>query len=235
MPTLEVWQGPSELDGAPIVLLASTESGNQKTGNMIQTWILRSDVPPGEALRTGKDKSICGDCKLAGGACYVMVDWAPRQIWESWKRKPRKAADNFAKGRAVRLGAYGDPAAVPFQIWGRALKGAAGHTGYTHQWKAADPRLADLCMASVDNHDELVEAQKRGWRTYRVGMPDEPLAQREVLCPYEAGIKITCLECMACTGGDRRGSIFTPIHGSAAKQKAFLKTRTRNVEIEVCA
>ena len=44
-----LYEGPSMLDGAPIVVIATgfaERSGNDKTGAMIQTWILRADIPP---------------------------------------------------------------------------------------------------------------------------------------------------------------------------------------------
>ena len=56
------YDGPSLIDGAPIVAIAVLESENGKTGDMVQTYILRADVDPVSALRTGEDASICGDC-----------------------------------------------------------------------------------------------------------------------------------------------------------------------------
>jgi hypothetical protein len=64
---LELWRGPSRLDGAPIVAIATglaEPSSNPKTGPMVQTWILRADSSPQEAQRTGADASVCGDCPL---------------------------------------------------------------------------------------------------------------------------------------------------------------------------
>ena len=62
--TVELWRGPSRIDGAPIVVLMSglQKSDNGKTGNMVQTYILRADMEPTEALARGLDVSICGDC-----------------------------------------------------------------------------------------------------------------------------------------------------------------------------
>ena len=39
-----------------------TASANPKTGDMIQTWILRSDMHPLEAIKSGSDYGICGSC-----------------------------------------------------------------------------------------------------------------------------------------------------------------------------
>ena len=57
-----VYQGPSLLDGAPIVAIATVSSRNVKTGPMVSLWIMRSDVDPVAALHTGDDVSICGLC-----------------------------------------------------------------------------------------------------------------------------------------------------------------------------
>lgn len=60
------YDGPSSINGAPIVGIATMESRNGKTGNMIQTFIVRADQHPLEALSTGADSAICGDCALRG-------------------------------------------------------------------------------------------------------------------------------------------------------------------------
>jgi len=60
-----LYEGPSMLDGAPIVVIATgfaERSGNAKTGSMIQTWILRADVPPHHAFSSEDGASVCGDC-----------------------------------------------------------------------------------------------------------------------------------------------------------------------------
>ena len=67
----------------------------------------------------------------------------------------------------VRLGTYGDPAAVPASIWSDLVAYSDGHTGYTHQWRTS-PGLRGLCMASVDSEEEAIEAWALGWRTFRV-------------------------------------------------------------------
>ena len=56
-----IYRGPSLLDGAPIVAIATMQTSNRKTGNMVQTWILREDVSPVEASKAGADASVCGD------------------------------------------------------------------------------------------------------------------------------------------------------------------------------
>jgi hypothetical protein len=61
-----IYQGPSLLDGAPIVVIANYSKSNRKTGGVVQTYILRADMNPLEASKTGADFSICGDCKHKG-------------------------------------------------------------------------------------------------------------------------------------------------------------------------
>ena len=44
------YEGPSMLDGKPIVAIATPSTENRKTGDMIQTWILRRNIDPVRAL-----------------------------------------------------------------------------------------------------------------------------------------------------------------------------------------
>lgn len=251
-----IYRGPSLLDGAPIVAIAIMGSSNRKTGNMVQTYILRSDVAPIEAIRTGADASICGDCKHRGHAtgtkaegrtCYVNIGQGPTVVHKGLQRgiypdTPADVVGLLCEGRMVRLGTYGDPAAVPAQVWYHLLTHAAGHTGYTHAWRALDRAvigsaefyrrngLRDLLMASADTPEEAAEAQSTGWRTFRVRCPDEPLLERESVCPAseEAGRKLHCATCGACDGAGtgRKGSIAIVAHGTG-KQMFF---RSRNVQ-----
>ena len=41
-----IYQGPSLLDGNPIVAIATTASRNVKTGSMVSIWIMRQDIDP---------------------------------------------------------------------------------------------------------------------------------------------------------------------------------------------
>ena len=175
-----IWEGASAIDGAPIMVVATgikTSSRNAKTGNLIQTWILRSDVKPTDATHTGADRSICGDCphrgeivdgKNVNRSCYVTVFQAPLNIYNTthrgkYERVSLDVARQHFAGRSVRLGAYGDPAAVPFEVWETVLKDTARGTGYTHQWKTCSPDFARYCMASTDSPCEAIAAQAMGY------------------------------------------------------------------------
>ena len=59
------YEGASMIDGAPIVVIVNkidNGSANAKTGAIVQTFIIRSDIAPMAALQSGEDESICGDC-----------------------------------------------------------------------------------------------------------------------------------------------------------------------------
>jgi hypothetical protein len=226
-----LWQGASLIDGAPIVVIAvglATRSSNRKTGAMLQTYILRSDVAPQAAITSGLDVSICGDCRHRGDGsgkgrtCYVNIGQGPTGVYKAFKRGRYPLADDLADvgtGRNVRLGTYGDPAAVPVHVWRELTSRATGRTGYTHQWRHC-PDLKALCMASVDTPAEAILARSSGWRTFRVAMPSD-LARMpiEAVCPAsaEAGRKLTCDQCLACSGASgARGSIVIQAHGGFA-------------------
>lgn len=53
-----LYRGPSMLDGSPIVCIATGIEGkasrNGKAGEMVQTWILREDIAPHEAIHTAQ-------------------------------------------------------------------------------------------------------------------------------------------------------------------------------------
>jgi len=229
-----LWQGPSVLDGAPVVVIATDNSENRKTGGMVQTWILRSDVEPHTALKTGEDASVCGDCPhrpANGGACYVTVFQAPLAVYRAFKRGSyRWACPQQFAGKVLRIGSYGDPGSVPLSVWRQATRGVAGYTGYTHQWRTAPAGLARYCMASCDTPDEVDEARALGYRTFRIRLDGEPLLERESVCPAsaEAGHKLTCENCRACSGaqvGRQLSGIAIVAHGAAHKVQAYKARR----------
>ena len=240
MQSFVFYDGPSALDGAPIIGIAVLRSDNRKTGDMVQTYILRADTHPVDALRDGSDASICGDCQhrrdSATGVrtCYVNVGQSVAAVFGAWTRgaypliDPAIGADRLA-GRAVRLGTYGDPAAIPAHVWRALLARAAGHTGYTHQWRQPVAiQLRDIVMASADSAFDRDVARALGWRTFRVRTESETLAAREIVCPAspEGGDRRQCITCQACDGAGAnpsRASIAIIVHGPAAR--AFERVR----------
>lgn len=231
-----IYQGPSLLDGAPIVCIATVKSRNVKTGPMLQTWILRQDVDPLEANRRGLDASVCGSCPARGmpterssgyaddRSCYVQLAQAPLSVWRSWRRGIYPTAEGHAaiaavgRGRFVRLGAYGDQAAVPGYVASSLLSEASGHTAYSHQSGAASSSFdGRRFMVSADSRDAAAAAWLLGHRTFRVvGSVAEIDRQHEVLCPAskEAGHRTVCASCRLCGGSTVRAkSIAIPAHG----------------------
>ncbi len=241
-----LWSGPSLLDGAPIVVVGLTDSSNRKTGPMLQTYIIRADQSPLEASRSGADASICGDCphrQGQGGSCYVTLIHGPAVVWRTLQRgaypslfgdtpatvSHRQALEAFGEGRTVRLGTYGDPAAVPAWVWEALTSRAVAHTGYTHQWRAITgtdhgASIARLCMASADSVKDAEDARAMGWRYFRIRTADEALQPREMVCPAseEAGKRLTCAECKACSGArgpsDARASVAIIVHGALKRR-----------------
>lgn len=233
-----LYKGPSMIDGAPIVVVANritTGSTNAKTGAMVQTFIIRADVDPMTALRTGQDSAVCGDCQhrpANKGSCYVNVGRSVASVYGALQRGryalpgvdyDTKIIPELFAGLTVRAGTYGDPAAAPFPIWRAATVRAAAVNGYSHQWR--DPRFQAfrlLCMASADSAAEALEAQGMGWRTFRVKTADAAKARGEVTCPAskEMGQRTTCEDCRACGGlsAKARASIVINAHGATAKR-----------------
>jgi hypothetical protein len=213
-----LWQGKSLLDGERIAVIAigllGAKSTNSKTGDMVQTYIIRRDIAPILCHRLGEDKSICGDCKhREHGTCYVNIGQSPRAVFNGFHddcyRQWQDGDMSLFQGRYVRFGTYGDPSAVPFEVWETIAKVAKGITGYTHQWanRKTDQRLKQYCMASVDSikgyNKEYFQAQLMGWRTFRVREDlENPVLENEFICPAskEAGIKTNCENCGACNG-----------------------------------
>jgi hypothetical protein len=242
-----LYDGPSMIDGQEIIAVATGDdkpSKNAKTGPMIQVYILVKDTRPQEAVNRGDDFSICGNCIHRGDAtrkrsCYVMVHQGPTAVWKAYHRnKPTllnvRELQAMGTDQIIRLGAYGDPGAVPVHVWDNLLYSASGHTGYSHLWKSCDQAHRKWSMASVESHDEMIEAQAKGWRTYRVIQELEQRTGNEALCPASAesqcAVPIDCHTCQACNGTDTNlnGSIAVKIHGANWKKEAFGKIGDRD-------
>jgi hypothetical protein len=230
-----IYHGPSTIDGAPIVAVLTLKSENPKTGSIPQLWILPADTEPHTAAKAGADVSVCGGCPhrpRSGGSCYVILHRGPLSVYRTWQRGGYPQATTAqlaawfaaAAPRAVRLGAYGDPLAVPFNVLedfaNIARDAGATVLGYTHRWRhpSAAP-YRKLCMASVDTIAEQRDARSRGWRTFRVMAPDENLTPGERMCPALEGM--TCNACRACDGMNSPDSrdVAIPVHGSNAVRK----------------
>lgn len=240
-PGMVVYEGPSLFTGDPLVVVVTGLTGhtkNQKTGPMLQAWVLRSDVRPMDAKRQNLDDAVCGDCSLRGrdginSTCYVTVWFGPSNVFKAYHaatyaRPTDVEIRRLVAGKRVRVTAYGDPAAVPVEVWQNMLTTADGWVGYSHQWRTADLRLRWLLMASVESPDEAREAQALGWRTFRVRGDADPLLARETVCPasHEGGQRTTCEHCQLCRGRSRGArSIAIMAHGKPGNVAAFYRNR----------
>ena len=231
-----VYNGPSMLDGKPIVAIVTTGSSNVKTGAMAQLWIMRSDIDPVTASRTGADEAVCGTCPHRGKpteldhgqaqqrACYVVLAQAPLGIYKAFRRgvyPMARTVDAIAAvgaGRMVRVGAYGDGAALPAWITSALIRDAAGHTAYSHQAGRPGARFEpERYMASVESKQAAEDAWSRGWRTFRIVADAADIVRgHEIECPSDRGVK--CADCGLCGGGQVKAkSIAIVKHGSGAK------------------
>ena len=244
-----IYDGPSLADGKPIVVIATVKSGNSKTGNMIQTYIIRKDIDPRLANKTGEDFSICGYCPHKGEAmtpahpdygkytlaknrtCYVRIDQGVLIVYKAFHRGiypiayGHNAIAAIGAGRVVRLGTYGDPAIVPSWVWESLLSLADSWTGYSHQSGLANADFRpDLTMHSADSLDDAKLAWSKGNRTFRIVANVKDIVKgKETLCPAseEAGRRTTCDKCKLCKGNSIAAkSIAIPAHGNGAKNFA---------------
>jgi hypothetical protein len=218
------YEGPSKLDGSPIVVIINrvhSASANDKTGALVQSFIIRSDINPVEAIKTGADRAICGDCghrpiiaDVTGDPpCYVNVGRSVLAVFNAYKRgryvrvKPQVLA-RILTGKKLRIGTYGDGAAAPVSLWQTLTQYTADHVGYTHQWSRAGFDhfgWSTLVMASADTAAQALEAQALSYRTFRVSIGLDKRAG-EISCPAsaESGKKTTCDNCMLCAGQMKR-------------------------------
>jgi hypothetical protein len=226
--SLVVYRGPSRYDPETniraVLVLKST---NVKTGDMAQLFVLNDTVPPHIAQKQGCDFAVCGNCPLRPanqGGCYVTTFQGPLSTWRSTMSRPVAGTGEIAgalQGRALRLGAYGDVAALPPDVvaWLSAQVGGRV-TGYTHGHKVLGldmvENLRTLCMLSVESEAQALDAQQAGWRTFRSRAEGAPLLAREIECPTE---RVDCLDCLLCRGASIGAkSISIPVHGFASRR-----------------
>jgi hypothetical protein len=216
-----IYKGPSLLDGKPIVVIATYSDRNSKTGKVLQTYIIRSDINPLEASKTGEDYSICGPCVMRGTPtddpkrkqakdrdCYVNLGQGVLIVYRAFINGVYPTANprDIGRGRFVRVGTYGDGSAVPQYVWDELLSEASDWTAYSHQsgWRP------DIAMQSVHSHTEAQMHWQAGRRTFRViANLGELDRTNEALCPAskEAGRRVQCTACKLCKGSTLAKSI----------------------------
>ena len=237
--TIILYQGASLINGQSIVALAQSDSTNKKTGNMLQTYILDATTDPITASRTGLDASICGSCPHRGTpnnnekgqatnrTCYVTLAHAPLGKYKAYKKgvygtktATLKEIESFGSLQGVRLGTYGDPCAVPNDIWKALTSKALYSTAYTH---AAINPMPESIMTSTDNLKQSMDAWGRNERTFRViSSIDQLYKRREILCPAseEMGKRATCASCKLCGGSSINAKNIAIVAHGTSKRKA---------------
>lgn len=235
-----VWRGVSQIDGGEIVMIVTglaSGSANRKTGDMVQTWILRADMDPIDAMKLDLDRSICGDCPLrgyqdqaqgkrVGRACYVNVGQAPLSIWRAFARGTYPVMDalevaELIDGRGIRLGSYGDPSLVPLQVLRDLVSTSKVRTGYTHQWRNVDAGYRELLMASADTVADRRDARLAGWRSFVVLPANGVKPEGAVECAAtRERNRLNCFDCGMCSGvkaGRVATDVFILAHGTGSK------------------
>jgi len=243
--TVVLWSGPSRLDGTPIMVAAhcvADPSNNRKTGDMVQISIMRADLAPVDAWRAGLDTAVCPEAcphrstaRGGEGTCYVNK----ARLSEAWA-SARRAVDagnvgipaGLFTGAKVRCGMEGDPSAAPLDVWRAILSGAKAHTGYTAEWRNLSPEWARLFMASCSSPEDVVEAERRGWRPFVASRSKaDDVAYQSLglrLCLSDAA-DVSCERCGGCNGSPgapavaKRRGFYLAMHGAkgaAARKRA---------------
>ena len=203
----------------------SRKSGNRKTGDMIQIWIMLQDVSPVAAVQSGLDAAtICQGCPFASGnGCYVNVGQAPLGIYKAaQKNLPEMHPKDYAKffnGRKVRFGAYGNPTLIPLSIVKAIARASAGWTGYFHNWKGMPKAKREgynrYFMASTETASSYELAKSLQLRVFHVS-PVKPENSVECLSDSRG---LTCEECQLCQGWHKPAKdIWINPHGSTMKR-----------------
>jgi hypothetical protein len=241
--SIVVYYGPSRYDGSDIVAILQPASRNIKTGSMVQLWIMRADTAPIEASRKGLDYAVCGNCKhrgtpnpdkasgwAEGRTCYINLLQAPSALYNAWKRGSIKPAKSIGQvqamlsGQGLRVGAYGDPAALPDGLVTMLCNMAEFHTSYTHGHTVSDTlgdSAASYSMVSADSEAEAIQSHEKGFRTFRVipiAQANKPLLKNEIMCPNTTK-GIQCNDCRLCNGNKYNGKSIAIIAHGMSKNK----------------
>ena len=235
-----IYAGPSLIDGSPILCVAVYSNRNKKTGAVLHTYILHAEKDPLQANKDGSDYAICGNCVHRGTpsldptrktaenrSCYVVLFQGPLGVYKGVQRgiyptiSGHAAIAAIGADRTVRIGTYGDPAAVPSYVWDSLLSQCAGHMAYSHQSAIAGADFRpDIMMQSAENETEARAAWAQGNRTFRVVKSVSDIVKgSEILCPAsaEAGYRTNCNACKLCGGASVKAkSIAIPAHGTGA-------------------
>ena len=224
----------SKINNKPIDLILTITSKNTKTGDMPQLWIAEHATSGSASIKNKTDDTVCGDCAFRGDKskgvprlCYVN----PMAVNAATKAPKTEPVPEHPRV-PIRLGAWGDPGAVPVEdllevVHTHGGRGKKTHTAYSQRWRhEPNSGHAALCMASVHTPAQALLAQKLGWRTFRVTNEDA-LMPNEVWCPAtaEGGSKTDCRTCCLCDGtsNGKTVNVAVKVHGRAGHERAYEK------------
>ena len=271
MASFVLWRGVSALDNktaiAAVLVLDSTnrKMTTAEAPSVAQLYIILDNVHPVEGVKTGQDAAICGSCPhrylfdATGEAvegsrtCYVGMH-SVAAVYKATSSKPLTPISDISDGLSksmLRIGAYGDPLALPFDLVDELCNIAGRNsrtlsrsprrwTGYTHAWRREDldPRWSRYVMASCDTVEDVRTASALGWRCFYVANAtgDAPvLSVSEDLklrrCLSDSSVKgaslTPCSLCRLCYGKegdeDQALSVFIERHGNGAVKANFAR------------
>ncbi len=173
---------------------------------------------------TGGLATACGSCPTGEAArCYVQsgirAAAQPAAILRD-QEDLFQVGWSISNGHIFRSAIAGDAAALPAETFEEVKFLTKRHgdpiwLGYTHDLTAG--HLRGSHVKSCDSPEDTVAAKAAGWRTFESIAPKGPRVQGgdvhlvagEFLCPASApaiavrGKKISCAQCLACSGTNR--------------------------------
>ena len=133
-------------------------------------------------------------------------------MWKYHRNKPVISPEDFGamvavSGSPLRLGAYGEPVAIPMEFWKPAINATIenkmGFTGYSHQWSNPQFQMwSEFLMASIHSTSEIRKASKLGWRYFRSSTDGH--VDWDVRCP-EPDKGVHCIAVQFCKGMTNTG------------------------------
>ena len=163
----------------------------------------------------------CEGCGYRRPRCYAKKTpaWGHASIRKAVaggaNRSLKRALAMAARAaRMVRLGANGDPGALPVNQLTADIATIRSEgmdaVGFTHLWRDK-PELRGLLMASCDTAAQADEALDAGWRVavvlpkdHQGGSFTTPKGRRGRVCPAQLSKRVDCNSCRLCAA-HRRG------------------------------
>ena len=112
----------------------------------------------------------------------------------------------------ARMGTYGEPTLLPFELLEQIRPLVGKVSGYTHQWhKPENKQYAKYLMASTHNIFDVKLAEGLGFRSYNASQ-----VEGAILYPSAPTIakekQVSCAKCGLCEGGKKAKNIYNVIH-----------------------